>query len=133
MVDLETLQAVITHRYDVLAKYAKSLKATYAQELDKLRHFAQHDAHLLQNLKRWLHCDEKALLETERKKLAEVLKNSGPLHTVYSMRAELVAVWERSSASGEQLVRHLQDWCHRAEASGIRPLVEFSQRLRCYA
>jgi len=32
-VDSETLQAVITHRYDVLAKYAKSLKRTYAEEL----------------------------------------------------------------------------------------------------
>jgi len=28
-VDSETLQALITHRYDVLAKYAKSLKRTY--------------------------------------------------------------------------------------------------------
>src|SRR6267143_457285 len=36
-VDSETLQAVITHRYDVLAKYAKSLKRTYAEELGKLR------------------------------------------------------------------------------------------------
>jgi stearoyl-CoA desaturase (Delta-9 desaturase) len=36
-VDFETLQAVITHRYDVLAKYAKSLRATYAEEVKKLR------------------------------------------------------------------------------------------------
>jgi stearoyl-CoA desaturase (Delta-9 desaturase) len=132
-VDLETLQAVITHRYDVLAKYAKSLRATYAEEIKKLRAFAPHDAHLLQSLKRWLHRDEKTLLEAERRKLAEVLKKSSALHTVYSMRAELRAVWERSSASREQLVRQLQDWCQRAETSGIRPLVEFSRRLRSYA
>jgi stearoyl-CoA desaturase (delta-9 desaturase) len=132
-VDLETLQAVITHRYDVLARYAKSLRATYAEEVKKLRRFAPQDARVLQGLKRWLHRDEKTLLETERLKLAEVLKKSSALRTVYSMRAELAAVWERSSASREQLVRQLQDWCHRAEASGIRPLVEFSQRLRRYA
>src|SRR5262249_16273619 len=126
-VDFETLQAVITHRYDVLAKYAKSLRATYAEELKKLRRFAPHDAHVLQNLKRWLHVDEKTLLETERRRIAEILKKSSALHTVYSMRAELQALWERSSASREQLVRQLQDWCHRAEASGIRPLVEFSK------
>jgi len=133
VVDLETLQAVITHRYDVLAKYAKSLRATYAEEVKKLRRFAPQDAHMLQSLKRRLHIDEKTLPETERLKLAEVLKKSSALRTVYSMRAELRALWERSSASREQLVRQLQDWCHRAEASGIRPLVEFSQRLRCYA
>jgi stearoyl-CoA desaturase (delta-9 desaturase) len=131
-VDVEMLQAVITHRYDVLAKYAKSLRATYTEELRKLRDLAPHDAHVLESIKRWLHRDAKTLHETERVKLAEFLKKSNALHTVYSMRAELIALWERSSASGEQLVRQLQDWCHRAEASGIRPLVEFSQRLRCY-
>jgi stearoyl-CoA desaturase (Delta-9 desaturase) len=134
VVDAETLQAVITHRYDVLAKYAKSLRATYAEELKKLRRFAPQDAHVLKSLKRRLHRDERALAETERCRIAEALKrSSAPVHTVYSMRAELAALWERSSASREQLVRQLQDWCHRAEASGIRPLVEFSQRLRRYA
>jgi stearoyl-CoA desaturase (delta-9 desaturase) len=132
-VDSETLQAVITHRYDVLAKYAKSLKRTYAEELGKLRRLAPHDAHVLKSLKRWLHRDEKSLCETERANLNQGLAKSRALHTVYSMRAELASLWERSSASREQLVRQLQDWCHRAEASGIRPLVEFSRRLRCYA
>jgi stearoyl-CoA desaturase (delta-9 desaturase) len=132
-VDVETLQAVITHRYDVLATYAKSLKRTYAEELGKLRRFAPHDAHVLQSLQRWLHRDEKSLCETERADLNKGLSKSRALHTVYSMRSELVSLWDRSSASREQLVRQLQDWCHRAEASGIRHLEEFSRRLRCYA
>jgi stearoyl-CoA desaturase (delta-9 desaturase) len=131
-VDFEMLQAVITHRYDVLAKYAKSLRMTYAEEMKKLRRFAPQDARVLRGLKRRLHRDENTLLDAERLKLAEALKKSGTLHTVYSMRAELAALWARSSASREQLVRQLQDWCHRAEASGVRPLVEFSERLRRY-
>jgi stearoyl-CoA desaturase (delta-9 desaturase) len=116
-----------------LAKYAKSLKHTYIEELRKLRRFAPHDAHVLESLKRWLHRDEKTLCHTDRAKLAEVLAKSGALQTVYSMRTELAELWERSTASREQLVRQLQDWCHRAESSGIRPLAEFSRRLRCYA
>ena len=133
VVDSETLQAVITHRYDVLAKYAKSLKHTYAEELGKLRRFAPHDVHVLESLKRWLHRDEKSLGEAERASLEKGLSKSRSLQTVYSMRAELASLWERSSASREQLVRQLQDWCHLAEASGIHPLVEFSRRLRSYA
>ena len=132
-VDLETLQAVIIHRHDVLARFAKSLRATYAEELDRLRRFAPADARVLQSLKHCLHHDEKALREPERMKLAEVLPKSRALQTVYSMRRELMALWERSTASKEQLVRRLQDWCQRAEASGVRPLVEFSKQLRCYA
>ncbi len=38
-----------------------------------------------------------------------------------------------STASSEQLVRQLQDWCQRAEASGIEALSQFSVKLRRYA
>ena len=132
-VDVKTLQAVIIHRHDVLARYAKSLRATYAEELDRLRRFAPADARVLQGLKRYLHRDEKTLPGPDRMKLVDILPKSLALQTAYSMRRELTALWARSTASTEQLVRQLQDWCERAEASGVRPLVEFSRRLRCYA
>ena len=131
--DFDTLQAVITYRYDVLAKYAKSLKNTYAEELRVLRGFAPQDAKLLKGLKRWLNRDENQLCGEERARLADALAKSEKLSTVYTMRRELVALWERSNASREQLLKQLQDWCRRAEASGIRQLEEFSLRLRCYA
>ena len=71
--------------------------------------------------------------EAERAHIAEALKNSKALATAVAMRDELAELWARSSASREQLLKQLQDWCHRAEASGVVPLVEFSQRLRRYA
>ena len=131
-VDVETLQSVIANRYDVLAKYAKSLKATYVEELSKLRRMAPQDAAVLKRLRRWITRDEKAVPAQEKAELEQVLAKTGALQTVYAMRRDLVAVWERSNASAEQLVKELQDWCSRAEASGVRQLVEFSQRLRCY-
>jgi stearoyl-CoA desaturase (delta-9 desaturase) len=48
------------------------------------------------------------------------------------MRQELTTLWQRSTANKEQLVRQLEDWCHRAEASGIIALRDFSLRLRRY-
>jgi len=129
-VDLETLQAVIANRYDVLAKYAKSLKATYSEELKRL---APHDAQVLRRLKRWLTHDESKLEDGQRSRIEDGLARSKALSTVYTMRRDLLALWERSHASRDQLVRQLQDWCQRAEATGIRPLVEFSRGLRCYA
>ena len=130
--DLETLQAVITNRYDVLSRYAKSFRRTYAQELKRLRQWSPRDAEMLHSLKRALLRGQE-LAGTERARLAEALKHSRALATALSMRQELVALWDRSSASKEQLLRHLQDWCRRAEASGVAPLVDFSQRLRSYA
>jgi stearoyl-CoA desaturase (delta-9 desaturase) len=55
------------------------------------------------------------------------------LSTVYAMRLELAQIWQRSSANAEQLLRHLEDWCRRAEASGIAALQDFSRQLRAYA
>jgi stearoyl-CoA desaturase (Delta-9 desaturase) len=130
--DLETLQAVITNRYDVLSRYAESFRRTYTQELKRLRQWSPRDAEMLHSLKRALLRGQE-LAGSERARLAEALKHSRALATALSMRQELVALWDRSSASKEQLLRHLQDWCRRAEASGVAPLVDFSQRLRSYA
>jgi len=77
--------------------------------------------------------DERILREAERAKLDAALPKSRALQTMVSMRRDLAALWERSAAPREQLVRQLEAWCRRAEASGIRPLAEFSQRLRSYA
>src|SRR5437588_1641557 len=130
--DLETLHAVISNRYDVLSRYAKSVRRTYAEEIERLKHWSPRDAEVLHSLRRAL-IRGQALAGAERARLAEALKKSWALATVVAMRDELVALWERSSASKEQLLRQLQDWCRRAEASGIASLVDFSQRLRSYA
>ncbi len=129
--DLATLQAVITHRYEVLAKYTKSLRRTCAGEINGLKSRAVNVD--LAALKHWLRIDAGALPVKERARRDEVLNHSKVLKTIYTMRDELAAVWQRSSASKEQLLLQLEDWCRRAEASGIVALQEFSRRLRCYA
>jgi len=129
--DLATLQAVITHRYEVLAKYTKSLRRTCADEMHELRSRAINVD--LAALKRWLRIDASALPVNERAERDAVLNHSKVLNTIYTMRDELTAVWQRSNASKEQLLQQLEDWCRRAEASGIVALQDFSRRLRCYA
>jgi stearoyl-CoA desaturase (delta-9 desaturase) len=129
--DVATLQAVVTHRYEVLAKYAKSLRTTCAAEIRALRASAVSVDRAV--LKRWLHIDPSTLPQVEREQRERVLKASSKLATVYTMRDELSALWQRSTASKEQLVHQLEDWCKRAEASGIEALQNFSRRLRCYA
>jgi len=47
-----------------------------------------------------------------------------------TMREELRQLWLNTSHSREQLAADLAAWCHRAEASGIAGLREFSTRLR---
>lgn len=131
--DIETLQAVISHRYEVLAKYTQSMKSMFSKEFEHLREKIAHLDVDHPTLKRWVLADSKTLQEHERTKLSEVLSKTQTLDKVYTMREELAAIWERSTASTDELVKQLEDWCHRAEESGIEALKNFSKRLRCYA
>ena len=136
--DLETLQSVITHRYLVLSRYARSLRVAFAAEVAALRERARRgelppELASVRRLRRWFLSDVRKLAESERARLALALENSKALQTIYAMRMELAALWERSNDSREQLLARLQDWCHRAEASDIVPLRNFSRELRTYS
>ncbi len=132
--DLATLQAIITHRYAVATSYAKSLKTACAAEFASLRARHGHiDLPSLRRVKRWLAADEHVLTEAERARLAPALDQSKVLQQIYHMRQELALLWGRSTESSEQLLARLQDWCHRAESSGIPPLAQFSMQLKRYA
>jgi stearoyl-CoA desaturase (delta-9 desaturase) len=133
-IDLATLQAVVTHRYDVMARFMRAMQEVCAKEFDRMRSGASPAPGFdMKQLRRWLRMDPAALGSHEQAGLRSMLEHSQALATLYEMRQELVAVWGRSTASKEQLVQQLQAWCQRAEASGIEALREFSLRLRCYA
>ncbi len=132
--DLDTLQAIITHRYDVMTRYVRSTKQVYAAEITRLRAGANlPQGWNLKTFRRWLNREPAELAASDKAELDQVLGKSERLQTVYHMRQELAAIWGRSTASREQLLEQLQAWCKRAEDSGIQSLRDFSVRLRCYA
>ena len=131
--DLETLQSVVANRYDVMAKYAKSLRATWREEAEHLRVKAKLEADFLKSSKRLLQRSPAKLEAPHQQQLLELFSHSKSLQTMHQMRSELNALWDRSTSSREQLLHQLQDWCIRAEASGIKALQDFSLRLRSYA
>lgn len=132
-VDLQTLQAVIAHRYDLMAAYGKSLGQACSEEIARLRAARPADASLIASSRRWLHLDAAQWSDQNRANLREIFAASDSLRKLVEMRAELAATWERSNATPEKLVAHLQDWCARAEASGVRSLQDLALRMRRYA
>ncbi len=131
--DLDTLRSVIANRYDVMAKYAKSVKATWQVEVAQLKANSTLQSSFLKSSRKLLQREPTQLEDLQRQQLSELFEHSQVLQTMHEMRVELGKIWERSNFSTEQLLQHLQDWCHRAEASGIQALEEFSLRLRSYA
>jgi stearoyl-CoA desaturase (delta-9 desaturase) len=131
--DIETLQSVIANRYDVMAKYTKSLKHVWHDELEHLKEKAKLESRFLKTSKKLLQREPAKLAAPQKQQLTELFAHSSVLKTMHDMRVELGAIWERSHFTSDQLLYQLQDWCARAEASGIRALQEFSMRLRSYA
>ncbi|MFC3625645.1 fatty acid desaturase [Vogesella amnigena] len=131
--DLEHLQAIIANRYAVASRYARELKAVYRDEVAKLHLPELGNTDLARKMKIWLKQDAKDTPASEREQLAAVLANSQVLTTVYTMRQELTRLWERSSRTRDELLADLQDWCNRAEASGIEALQRFARSLRSAA
>ena len=123
-----TLQAVIANRYEVMSRYSKALRKTLDHELTHMRELAGRfsGAHT------WLQKDESKLSSDEKARLQDLMDQSKAVRLMIEMRRELTALWGRSNVTKEQLIVQLQDWCQRAEASGMQALQDFSLRLRRY-
>jgi len=131
--DLDTLQSIVANRYDVMAKYALSLRQAWGDEIANIRAKSAIEKDVLKSSKKLLQCEPATLEAAQQQQLSEIFKYSDTLKTMHEMRTELAALWERSHSSSDQLLAQLRDWCARAEASGIRSLEQFSLRLRSYA
>ncbi len=134
-VDIEALQAVIHHRYDMMAAYASSIRSEAKLALEKRRaaRGSEQEAANDKLAARWLPVDNERWPEIHREKLTSYLAGNDRLAKLVGMRNELAAIWDRSSAGREQLVQQLQAWCHQAESSGIQALQDLSRRVRSYA
>ncbi len=134
-VDLRTLQGVIAHRYEVLARYTGIMRQACQDELAKLRSKggASVNADAMKSAVHWLGRGDETLAPAERERIDAALSQTESLSTLVQMRRELMRLWESSSASSEQLLHDLQAWCHRAQQSGIASLQDFALRLRRYA
>jgi stearoyl-CoA desaturase (delta-9 desaturase) len=127
--DQNTLEAIIANRYEIMARYSKTLRRFFSNEVQHMQVLAVH----LKDARTWLSKDESRLTEEEKVKLEELMASNAQLRKMIEMRRDLQAIWSRSNSSREQLVSQLHAWCQRAEDSGLTSLREFSLRLRRYA
>ena len=138
-IDAAMLQAVITYRYDLMQAYARGLRRTWREEIGRLKAAgAAGSSHLAamisgKSVLKAVGQDGGRITETQKLKMAGALAASDQLRKLVEMRDELIATWERSHMTSEQLLAHLQQWCARAEASGVRALQDLALRMRRYA
>jgi len=89
--------------------------------LSKLKEGGSADKYqLMPGARKWAHKEEAGLDEPHASSCRRFFSDNHKLRTYIELRQDLAAMWDRSNASREQLLAQLQDWCHRAEQSGIR-------------
>ena len=126
--DEKTLEAVIANRYEVMANYARQLRAAMQQEIASLP--AKPAESVLLAAKRWMHRDAEKVPAAVVAQLAQARAVLPVADKMVRMREELRQLWLNTGHNRAQLAQDLQAWCKRAEDSGIAALQEFSVRLR---
>ena len=127
--DEKTLEALISNRYEIMAGYAKDMRRAFKNEMIVMKARSA-DATVIKAAQRWMHRDADKVPAAMASHLALARAASPVLDKMVIMREELRQLWLNRSHTREQLATDLQAWCHRAEASGIAALQEFSLRLR---
>jgi stearoyl-CoA desaturase (delta-9 desaturase) len=130
VIDMDTLGAVLSNRFQVMASYYKNVVVPVLSEEVKKANTSSHE--LLKRAKGLLVREESLLSDHAKQKLESALSVSQKLHLVYSYRQKLEQIWNRRGASQENLLKALQEWCKQAEAAGIHYLEDFAQSLKGY-
>ena len=131
LLDIDAVRAIVSNRFQVMSRYAKSVLAQVHKE--ELRNLNGSQRSLLKRAKSLLIREESRLNEASKQRLEDALNFSQTLRTTYQYKQRLQELWHERHASHERLLEALQEWCHQAEASGIRALQEFARTLPTYS
>lgn len=129
LVDLDTVRAVVAHRFHLMASYGREVMLPVLKE--ESANFSGNE--LYKRARSWLIRHESLVGAEARQELGAMLKGNARLQTVYHFRQQLQEIWSKAWSSQEALLQALQEWCRQAEDSGIKALQDFALTLRGYS
>jgi len=129
-IDVDTLKAVVTNRLHVMSHYASDvIRKVYKEERARAD---MAGLKILRHGRKLLVRHHVLLDEKSRQRLETLLAQNHALKVVYEFNQRLQTIWQHKTATQENLIQALQDWCHHAEQTGIEALQEFAKTLRAY-
>lgn len=127
-IDLDTLKTLVSHRFEVLAQYSRSvILPLWHKEYRGAEITSQP---ILKNIRKMLVRDTQLVNPSSLKQLDSILENHSTLQTAYQYKLKLQAIWAKSTATQKELLSALQNWCMQAELTGITALNDFVQYLK---
>lgn len=127
-IDIDTVKAIVTNRFEIMSRYSKEVVVPVFQEL----HAKQPNA-LTGKIRKLLVREKSLVINEDKQILDNALSSHQSLEVVYRFRQQLQNIWMRTTASQKELLDALQEWCHQAEATGIKVLQDFAQQVRTFS
>ncbi len=131
-VDLDTVKAVISNRFQVMSNYYRSVIRPILQYEKNNSIETKEDKKLFQRAGRLLRREDSLLTTKAKTRLQSLLDAREQLRVVYSYKQSLQNVWLKTASSQKELIEALQQWCRQAEESGLEVLRQFAQQLKGY-
>ena len=130
--DTDTMRALLAHRFQAMTDYQRNVLAPALR--DEARAAGARLRSLLpRKLRKGMVDDGRWLKPDAREQLRSWVAQRPRIRTLVEHRARLSELLEARSNDAAQRLKALQAWCHEAEASGIRALQAYSERLKGYS
>ena len=127
-IDMDTVKAVISNRFQVMAKYYKQVMIPVLKVEKKNK--AHDEKSLFRRARRLIRRDSNLLNTRSRLRLSALLERKHDLNIVYDYRIKLQNIWLKTASSQKELLEALQNWCKQAESTGVDALIQFSHQIR---
>lgn len=131
-VDLDTVKAVISNRFQVMSNYYKIVIRPILKHEKSNGIETKEDKKLFQRAGSLLRREDKLLTTKAKSRLQRLLDAHEQLRVVYTYKQSLQNVWLKTASSQKELIEALQQWCRQAEESGLEVLRQFAQQLKGY-
>lgn len=129
-IDTDTIKALITYRFQVMARYTREVVLPMLRE--ERKRAGKAGSTILRYARTALVRDASIMKPSQKMRLANVLENFHSLRIAYQLRIKLQDIWSRSTATQKELLEALNEWCQQAEATRLEPLLKFSRQLKTY-
>ena len=131
-IDIETVRAVVGHRFQVLGHYYQQVVKPMLKQMKKEGFFNGQNKVYFNKAKQLFKRQEGLMSEQTKNTFADLVERFETLKLVYQYRQNLQNIWLKTATNQKDLVEALQAWCKQAEESGIELLKDFSSTLKSY-
>jgi stearoyl-CoA desaturase (Delta-9 desaturase) len=129
--DFDAALAAANNRFQVMASFNRKVLQAAARE--QLANADKQRRALLKRVAKLMGRDMNTLKPKQQGQVTALIDQDAMFKTLVDFRHQLQAVWQKRTATREELFAELSDWCKRAEESGIEVLRQFAQQMRSYS